>query len=58
MIRELKLLSANMIIKFLVIRSLERELTAEKCIEEDTESPNISWRSRILDLADNLRGHV
>ena len=58
MIRELKLLSADMIIKFLVIRSFERELAAEKCIKEDTESPNISWRSRILDLADDLRGHV
>ena len=58
MVRELELLLADVLVKFLVIGASEGELTAEKGVQEDAKGPDISRRTGVLDLANDLRSHI
>ena len=58
MVWELKLLLADVLVELLVIGASEGELTAEESVQEDTKCPDVSRRTRVLDLANNLRSHI
>lgn len=53
-----KLAFRNFLIKFLVGLPLEREVAAEKRVQEDTRCPYISWRSKVIPLLHYLWRHV
>jgi len=45
-------------VQLFIILSFEWESTTQQCKQQNTQSPDVSWRPRILDFADNFGGHV
>ena len=58
MIRELEVLLADVLVQLFIVGSSEWELTAKQGIKEHSEGPDISWWTRVLDLAYDLRCHI
>jgi hypothetical protein len=53
-----QLLLANVAVQLFVILAFEREPTAKEGVKQNTQGPDISWWTGILDLAYNLGCHV
>ena len=58
MVRELQLLVADGVVELFVVLAFERELTAEQGEHEDTECPDVCWRTRVFDLGHDLGRHI
>jgi len=58
MIRQWKLLLADVAVEFFVVLALKWESATKQSIEEYTKSPDISWRACVLNLAHDLWSHV
>ena len=58
MVRKLQVLRSYIVIQFFIVLATEWELPAKKCVQEDTESPDVGRWARVFDLAHDLWCHI
>lgn len=58
MVRTDKILRADKVVELFIISAFEGELSAEKCKQQDTKSPYISWWPGVFNLAYDFWGHI